>query len=136
MFGKNGSATWHAHRRGERLARLWTAKRYSGKGSLTMDAKKSFSRSSVYGGPPRIKVMPNSLKEVLAEALSRIKMGAAALYLDFDGTLAPLAPEPSEARMDEPARRALSRILGTKRMVVCVISGRALGDLQQRVGLE
>ena len=80
--------------------------------------------------------MPNSLKEVLAEALGRIKMGAAALYLDFDGTLAPFAPEPSEARMDEPVRWALSRILGTKRMVVCVISGRALGDLQQRVGLE
>jgi trehalose-phosphatase len=76
------------------------------------------------------------LEEVLAEALSRTKIGAASLYLDFDGTLAPITAEPSEARLDESVRRALTRILGTKRMVVCVISGRALGDLRQRVGVE
>lgn len=80
--------------------------------------------------------MPSSLKEVLAEALSRTKTGAASLYLDFDGTLAPIAPEPSEARLDESVRRALTRILGTKRLAVCVISGRELGDLQRRVDVE
>ena len=80
--------------------------------------------------------MLSSLKEVLAEVLSRTKMGAASLCLDFDGTLAPIAPEPSEARLDESVRRALTRIQGTKRMAVGVISGRAIMDLQRRVGVE
>jgi trehalose 6-phosphate phosphatase len=80
--------------------------------------------------------MLSSLKEVLADVLSRTKMEAASLYLDFDGTLAPIAPEPSEARLDESVRRALTKILGMKRMAVGVISGRALVDLQRRVGVD
>jgi len=78
----------------------------------------------------------SSLKEVLAEVLHRTKKGAGSLSLDFDGTLAPIAPEPSEARLDESVQRALTKILETKRMAVAVISGRALGDLQRRVGVE
>jgi len=80
--------------------------------------------------------MLSSLKEVLAEVLRRTKKGAGSLSLDFDGTLAPIAPEPSEARLDESVRRALTRIQGTKRMAVGVISGRAILDLQRRVGVE
>ena len=79
--------------------------------------------------------MPNSMKEVLNEVLGRIRAPAASLYLDFDGTLAPIAPEPSEARLDESVRRALLAILGTKRMTIGVISGRAVEDLQARVGV-
>src|SRR5215831_15054530 len=80
--------------------------------------------------------MLSSLKEVLAEVLRRTKKGPGSLSLDFDGTLAPIAPEPSEARLDEAVQRALTKILETKRMAVAVISGRALGDLTRRVGLE
>ena len=80
--------------------------------------------------------MLNSSKEVLAEILSRTKMGVASLYLDFDGTLAPIGPEPSEARMDESVRQALTKIVGAKRMAVGVISGRTLMDLQHRVDVE
>ena len=80
--------------------------------------------------------MLSSLKEVLVEVLRRTKRGAGSLSLDFDGTLAPIAPEPSEARLDESVRRALTKILGMKRMAVGVISGRALVDLQRRVGVD
>ena len=80
--------------------------------------------------------MLNSSKEVLAEILSRTRMGVASLYLDFDGTLAPIGPEPSEARMDESVRQALTKIVGAKRMAVGVISGRTLMDLQHRVDVE
>ncbi|HLI84390.1 MAG TPA: trehalose-phosphatase [Bryobacteraceae bacterium] len=58
------------------------------------------------------------------------------LFLDFDGTLAPIVPTPSKAQMP----RGLASILGTlcaRRDVVAaaVISGRALGDVAARVGL-
>ncbi len=79
--------------------------------------------------------MPNSLKEVLTEVLGRVTARAASLCLDFDGTLAPIAPEPSEARLDESVRRALLGILGTKRITIGVISGRAVEDLQARLGV-
>jgi trehalose-phosphatase len=79
--------------------------------------------------------MPSFLKEVLTEVLGRLKAPVASLCLDFDGTLAPIAPEPSEARLDESVRRALFAILGTKRITIGVISGRAVEDLQARVGV-
>jgi trehalose-phosphatase len=112
----------------------WTGKIIST--LFTDGGGKSFSYSSVWRRPPRINVMLSSLKEVLAEVLSRTKVGATSLYLDFDGTLAPIAPEPSEARLDESVRRALTKIVGTKRMAVGVISGRGLVDLQPRVGVD
>jgi trehalose-phosphatase len=80
-------------------------------------------------------VMPNSLNEVLTEVLSRVKESPASLCLDFDGTLARIAPEPSEARLDEAVRKALIAILGTKRIAIGVVSGRAVEDLRARVGV-
>jgi trehalose 6-phosphate phosphatase len=80
--------------------------------------------------------MPKQLKEELAEILGRKEKGAAALYLDFDGTLTPAAPEPSEVLLDSSVRRALTTISRMKGVVVGVISGRALADLQRRVGIE
>jgi trehalose-phosphatase len=79
--------------------------------------------------------MPSSLKEVLVEILDRVEAPAASLYLDFDGTLTPIVPEPSEARLDESVRRALLAILGTRQITIGVISGRGVHDLQTRVGV-
>jgi trehalose 6-phosphate phosphatase len=58
-----------------------------------------------------------------------------ALFLDFDGTLAPLVPDPVGARMDEAVRQALGSISRGGRAVVSIISGRALDHLRERVGL-
>lgn len=55
---------------------------------------------------------------------------------DFDGTLAPIEPEPDAAEIT-PANRTLLRSLrDTDDTRVAVVSGRALGDVRERVGLD
>ena len=56
------------------------------------------------------------------------------LMVDFDGTLAPIAPTPDEAAISPAALDALRRIVGPIALV-CVISGRALDDLAPKVDL-
>ncbi|TBR23614.1 trehalose-phosphatase [bacterium] len=55
--------------------------------------------------------------------------------LDFDGTLAPLAPRPELARLPEATRAALRALAARADVVVAVVSGRGLRDLQTKVGL-
>ena len=56
-----------------------------------------------------------------------------ALYLDFDGTLAPIADYPEDAVLLPAARAALEQLASHAR--VAIISGRALSDITRRVGL-
>ena len=56
------------------------------------------------------------------------------LMVDFDGTLAPIAPTPDEAVISPAALDALQRIVPAIEMV-CVISGRALANLTAKVDL-
>ena len=56
------------------------------------------------------------------------------LMVDFDGTLAPIAPTPDEAVISPAALDALQRIVTAVEMV-CVVSGRALDDLTAKVDL-
>jgi trehalose 6-phosphate phosphatase len=58
------------------------------------------------------------------------------LFLDFDGTLAPIVEYPSSARMPSGTRQALARLASNPRFTLAIISGRALEDLRLRVGLE
>lgn len=64
----------------------------------------------------------------------RIALGAAALFLDLDGTLAPIMPSPDAVGPD-PARRALleraETALGGR---LAVVSGRAIADLDRILG--
>jgi trehalose-phosphatase len=55
--------------------------------------------------------------------------------LDFDGTLAPIAPSPSLAELPAPVRQQLSDLRKCAGMAVAVVSGRALDDLQRKVAL-
>jgi trehalose 6-phosphate phosphatase len=57
------------------------------------------------------------------------------LFLDFDGTLAPIATTPSLAVMSEGVRRVLENLCVRRDVVTTVISGRALEDLMRKVGL-
>jgi len=57
------------------------------------------------------------------------------LLLDFDGTLAPIAPTPDQAAPPGPALRAVSALAARPDTRVAVISGRALEDVRARVGL-
>jgi trehalose-phosphatase len=57
------------------------------------------------------------------------------LFLDFDGTLAPLRARPEEAHLPEPTRRVLRRLAGRSRVRIRVISGRRQADVARRVAV-
>jgi len=56
-----------------------------------------------------------------------------AFFLDFDGTLVPIVDRPDAATLPPATRRILGALAGT--YLVCMLSGRGLDDLQQKVGL-
>ncbi len=58
-----------------------------------------------------------------------------ALFLDYDGTLAPLAPRPEDARLPDAARQALEQAARTPTLDTVIVSGRALDDLKRMVGV-
>jgi trehalose-phosphatase len=81
--------------------------------------------------------MCQPLLQELTKVEERIRaVAGVSLFLDFDGTLAPLAGDPEEAHLDEGTRKALARIASCERIVTTVISGRTLADLRSRTGLE
>ncbi len=55
---------------------------------------------------------------------------------DFDGTLVPIESRPDLPRLDEPGRALLENLRDTPRVVLGIVSGRALSDLVPRVGLS
>jgi trehalose 6-phosphate synthase/phosphatase len=59
-----------------------------------------------------------------------------ALFLDYDGTLAPLTDHPSKARLSAPIRRALAACAARADTDVSVISGRSLEDVRALVKLD
>jgi len=75
---------------------------------------------------------PHGLRKLGAEFLRRSPL---LLVLDFDGTLAPIAPTPEAAKMPPAVRGALKRILRRRDARVAVLSGRALPDASRKVSL-
>jgi len=72
---------------------------------------------------------------MLDAALTRLAATPVLLVaLDFDGSLAPIVPHPEHARMTPRARRALAALARQPHTRVAVISGRALADLDRRLG--
>jgi trehalose 6-phosphate phosphatase len=58
----------------------------------------------------------------------------AALFLDVDGTLAPIVDDPTDAAVPEPTRRELRRLAGRYGLAACV-SGRPEEDARAIVGV-
>lgn len=58
----------------------------------------------------------------------------AALFLDLDGTLAPIMPRPDDVGPDPARARLLSRLRETLSERVAVVSGRSLPDLDHILG--
>ena len=56
------------------------------------------------------------------------------LFLDYDGTLAPIADSPERAVLSAETRELVARLAGG--IPVAVVSGRNIEDLQQRIGIE
>jgi trehalose 6-phosphate phosphatase len=83
------------------------------------------------GGPPDRPLLA-ALDEVGA------KVDAAPhvlLLLDFDGTLAPIVDRPEDARMPGATRASLARLAARDDVTACVVSGRAIDDVRDRVGI-
>jgi trehalose 6-phosphate phosphatase len=80
--------------------------------------------------------MPQPLFDHLSniEALLRVS-GRVLLFLDFDGTLAPIVEMPDQAVMPATTRILLDRLSQTSWCSVVIVSGRALGDIRERVGM-
>jgi trehalose-phosphatase len=58
-----------------------------------------------------------------------------ALFLDFDGTLAPFRRRPEQVRLSDGTRRALQRLVRYPQLRVFVLSGRRRADVQDRAGV-
>ena len=58
------------------------------------------------------------------------------LGLDFDGTLTPIVKHPARAKLDPGVRALIKKVNLLERIQVAILSGRALKDLQRKVGLK
>jgi len=77
--------------------------------------------------------LPSGLRSL--EAIQeRLQSRRLALFLDFDGTLCPIAEQPDQAVLSPTLQQLLRRLAA--RSTAAVVSGRALADVQERVGLE
>ncbi len=72
-------------------------------------------------------------KPSLRARLTAIPPHRLMVLLDYDGTLTPIVRRPEEARLKASVRQTLSRL--ARSVPVVIVSGRALSDLQKRVGL-
>jgi trehalose 6-phosphate phosphatase len=71
------------------------------------------------------------------ELLERIERATQLmLFLDFDGTLAPIVERPVLAELPGPAYRVLKNLQIRPWLALSFVSGRSLEDLKSRVGLE
>jgi trehalose-phosphatase len=61
------------------------------------------------------------------------RAGHLLLLFDFDGTLAPIVPQPQHARMLPRTRATLRRLARSPFCTLGFVSGREIGDLQARV---
>ena len=58
------------------------------------------------------------------------------LFLDFDGTLVPIEPDPRSPKPDPTTVDTLKKLAGRKFLVTTIISGRAVEDLYARIRVE
>uniref|UniRef100_A0A146MF01 Alpha,alpha-trehalose-phosphate synthase [UDP-forming] n=3 Tax=Lygus hesperus TaxID=30085 RepID=A0A146MF01_LYGHE len=101
---------------------------------------KAIGRLSEEGSPI---VLPNSLKPLSMEdfdeyfairnSLFNQKL---ALLLDYDGTLAPLAPHPDLAIIPPQTKELLQRLANIPDVYIAIISGRGVNNVKEMVGVD
>lgn len=80
-----------------------------------------------------ISELPPALDSV-EEIVDRLRQGRPAIFLDFDGTLAPITDDPSDTFIPPETRAAVEHLRSV--CDVAVVSGRDLEDVRHLVGLE
>ncbi|MEW5758687.1 MAG: trehalose-phosphatase [Candidatus Omnitrophota bacterium] len=58
------------------------------------------------------------------------------LFLDFDGTLTPIADRPDMAKLSLEVKSILHKIVNKPNHKLCIISGRAINDLKEKIGIK
>ncbi len=77
-----------------------------------------------------------SIATISAEVCERVEDAEnAVVYLDFDGTLAPMVDRIEDARMPDAVFDTLAALARDPRLTVVIISGRSLADLRRRIGI-
>jgi trehalose-phosphatase len=77
--------------------------------------------------------LPSAL-ERLPDITERLGRLSPAFFLDFDGTLAPIATKPELAEIARETRSVIDRL--ARKYPVCVVSGRSLDTLKGKIGLR
>jgi len=75
-------------------------------------------------------LLPDGLAEV--RELER-EAGHLSVFLDFDGTLAPIVDNPADAQIEPKVRAALEALARRDATLLVFVSGRSAADLEQRV---
>jgi trehalose 6-phosphate synthase/phosphatase len=117
---------------GERMARMRALQRRERRGDLYawLDA----FLGAAAAPPERFRpVQPAEIAAWLKRSLATARV---ALFLDYDGTLAPITRHPSEAHIEESMREALAACVQREDTEVAIVSGRALADIRARLPFE
>lgn len=65
-----------------------------------------------------------------------VKDKRVSIFLDFDGTLSPIASTPQQAFLSSKTKELLKALSKNPRFNTAIISGRALKDIKEKVGLK
>jgi trehalose 6-phosphate synthase/phosphatase len=117
---------------GERTARMRALQRRERRGDLYswLDA------FLTAGATPPAHFRPVQPAEIAAWLHRSLATARVALFLDYDGTLAPITRHPSETRMEDSMREALEACVRREDTEVTIVSGRALADLRAHLPLD
>jgi trehalose 6-phosphate phosphatase len=78
-----------------------------------------------------------AVNRITGEVTRRATSGSQfSLFLDFDGTLVPIAATPATPQLDSQTRETLRRIANKHFCVTSIISGRSIEDLYPRIRLD
>ncbi|MDD3089215.1 MAG: trehalose-phosphatase [Candidatus Omnitrophica bacterium] len=72
----------------------------------------------------------------ISKILSADKKKPLFLFLDFDGTIAPLRKRPGDAFLPRGTHRILKKLASGKNVTLVIITGRSLKDIAGRVGIK
>jgi len=77
-----------------------------------------------------------NLLEVLDSLIDQWGNKKIILFLDYDGTLSPIADQPSQAVLPSENKELIEHLVKNPKFLVVILSGRKLSDIKEMVGIE